>query len=88
MYDAYQPGPVMDFHHFPEHFEYFHPNPNDGGPRSVAYAGEGWRAEFSSAGPHLTPGSERFTLEQCGPPGSAEAGAALVACNAKKMGEK
>ena len=88
MYDAYQPGPVMDFHHFPEHFEYFHPNPNDGGPRSVAYAGEGWRAEFSSAGPHLTPGSERFTLEQCGPPGSAEAGAALVACNAKKMGKK
>lgn len=88
MYDAYQPGPVMDFNHFPEHFEYFHPNPDDGGPRSVAYAGPGWRAEFSSAGPHLTPGSERFTLEHCGPPGSAEAGAALVACNAKKMGKK
>ncbi len=85
MYDSYQPGPVMDFNHFPAHFEYFHPNPDDGGPRSVAYAGEGWRAKFSSAGPHLTPGSERFTLDKCGPAGSAEAGAALVECGAKKL---
>ena len=86
MYDSYQPGPVMDFKHFPEHFEYFHPNPDSGGERSVAYAGEGWRAEFSSAGPHITPGSERFTLDMTGPAGSAEVGAALVECNAKKLG--
>ncbi|MDD5759241.1 MAG: hypothetical protein PHI06_09180, partial [Desulfobulbaceae bacterium] len=85
MYDSYQPGPVVDFKHFPEHFDYFHPNPNSGGERSVAYAGEGWRAEFSSAGPHITPGSQRFTLDQCGPEGSAEVGAALVDCNAKKL---
>jgi len=86
MYDSYQPGPVMDFQHFPAHFEYFHPNPDDGGPRSIAYAGEGWRAKFSSAGPHLTPGSERFTLDKTGPAGSAEVGAALVECGAKRLG--
>ena len=85
MYDACQPGPVMDFNHFPAHFAYFHPNPDSGGPRSVAYAGEGWRAKFSSAGPHLIPGSERFTLDKCGPPGAAEQGAVLVACNAKRL---
>lgn len=88
MYDAYQPGPVVDFMHFPEHFAYFHGNPNDGGPRSLAYAGEDWRARFSSAGPHLTPGSERFTLDQSGPAGAAAKGAALVKCNAAKMGGK
>jgi radical SAM superfamily enzyme YgiQ (UPF0313 family) len=86
MYDSYQPGPVMNFKHFPEHFAYFHPNPDDGGPRSLAYAGEGWRAKFSSAGPHLVPGSERFTLDQTGPAGAAARGAALVTCNAAKMG--
>lgn len=86
MYDAYQPGPVMDFKHFPAHFDYFHPNPNSGGPRSVAYAGEGWRAKFSSAGPHLTPGSERFTLEHTGVAGAAATGAALIESNAKRLG--
>ena len=87
MYDSYQPGPVMDFQHFPAHFDYFYPNSNSGGPRSTAYAGEGWRAKFSSAGPHLTPGSERFTLEYTGAPGAAATGAALVACNAKGLGQ-
>ncbi len=51
IYDAYQPGPVMDFQHFPEHFAYFDP---DNTP------GREWRAEFSSAGGHPTPGWERF----------------------------
>lgn len=88
MYDSYQPGPVMNFKHCPEHFGYFHANPNDGGPRSLAYGGEGWRASFSSAGPHLAPGSERFTLDQSGPTGAAGKGAALVQCNAARMGGK
>ena len=85
MYEAYQPGPVLDFKHFPDHFEYFHPNPNDSTPRSTSYAGAGWRAKFSSAGPHLLPGSERFTLDKTGPAGAAEVGAALLPANAKKL---
>jgi len=88
MYDSCQPGPVMDFKHFPAHFSYLHPNPDDGGPRSLAYAGQGWRAKFSSAGPHLVPGSERFTLDKTGPEGAAAKGATLVKCNAAKMGVK
>ena len=85
MYDAYQPGPVMDFKHFPKNFEYSHPNPDDGNAHCVDYAGRGWRAEFSSAGPHLYPGSERFTLDHTGPEGAAAAGAALMECGAKKL---
>ncbi|NTV15005.1 MAG: radical SAM protein [Desulfobulbaceae bacterium] len=88
MYDSYQPGPVVDFQHFPAHFGYHHPNPSDGGPRSLAYAGEGWRANFSSAGPHLVPGSGRFTLDQSGPAGAAARGAALIPCNAARLGGK
>ncbi|MBU0485638.1 MAG: B12-binding domain-containing radical SAM protein [Proteobacteria bacterium] len=88
MYDAYQPGPVMDFNHFPDNFQYFHPNPDDAKQSSIDYAGPGWRAKFSSAGPPLTPGSERFTLDQTGPEGADKVGAAEVECNAKKMGKK
>ncbi len=87
MYDAYEPGPVMDFNHFPENFQYFHPNPDDAKQSSIDYAGKGWRAEFSSAGPFLTPGSERFTLDKTGPDGAAAVGASLVECNAMKMGK-
>lgn len=87
MYDAYQPGPVMEFNYYPEHFLYFHPNADDGKARSIDYAGEGWRSEFSSAGPYLIPGSDRFTLDKMGPPGAAEAGAALTVCGAKRMME-
>lgn len=86
MYDAYQPGPVVDFKHWPEHFAYFHGNHSDGGSRSLAYAGRGWRARFSSAGPHLVPGSERFTLDKTGAEGATSKGAALEVCNAAKMG--
>ncbi len=88
MYDAYQPGPVMDFNHYPVNFEFFHPNPDDAKPSSIEYAGKGWRSEFSSAGPSLTPGSERFTLDKTGPEGAAESGASLMESNAKKMGKK
>ena len=86
MYDAYQPGPVMDFNHYPENFEYFHPNQDDAKQSSIDYAEKGWRSEFSSAGPSLTPGSERFTLDKTGPDGAAKVGAAEMECNARKMG--
>lgn len=49
IYDSYQPGPVMDFKHFPEHFAYYDPEPTTP-----------WRAEFSSAGPVPDPGTEAF----------------------------
>ncbi len=86
IYDSYQPGPVMNFDHYPEHFAYFAPNPDDGHAKSVDYSWEGWRKDWSSAGPHLLPGSERYTLDKVGAPGMAEKGAALMDCGAKKMG--
>jgi anaerobic magnesium-protoporphyrin IX monomethyl ester cyclase len=85
IYDCYQPGPVMNFEHYPEHFEYFHPNPDDGHPSCVDYAWEGWRKDWSSAGAYLAPGSERYTLDKVGAPGMAEKGAALMDCGAKRM---
>jgi anaerobic magnesium-protoporphyrin IX monomethyl ester cyclase len=85
VYDAYQPGPVMDFRHYPEHFEYFHPQPNDGLARSTDYAGKGWRADWTSAAGALVPGSELFTLDRCASPEVARAGSALLACGAKRM---
>lgn len=88
VYDAYQPGPVVDFKHYPEYFTYFHPNPDSGKERSTSYAGEGWRTEHSSAGPFLTPGSERFTLDRVGAPGAWKTGASLVECGAKIIGGK
>jgi radical SAM superfamily enzyme YgiQ (UPF0313 family) len=87
IYDAYQPGPVMDFEHYPEHFLYHHPNPDDGLERSTSYAGEGWRASHSSASPHLIPGSERFTLDQCGTPEMASVGSRTVDSGAKVLGQ-
>ena len=86
MYDAYQPGPVMEFDHWPRRFEYFAPNSDDGGAGSVDYAGAGWRAEFSSAGPPLTPGSERFTLDKTGVPGSADACGGMAVSGARQLG--
>jgi radical SAM superfamily enzyme YgiQ (UPF0313 family) len=85
IYDAYQPGPVMDFEHWPEHFEYFHPQPDDGTDRSTSYAGRGWRSRFSSAGPSLAPGSERYTLDQVADPEIAAAGSRLMLSGAKLM---
>ncbi|MFZ5480214.1 MAG: B12-binding domain-containing radical SAM protein [Myxococcota bacterium] len=49
IYESYQPGPVMDFRHWPENFAYFDPNPTDG-----------WRAQFSSAAAPPAPGTEAF----------------------------
>ncbi len=86
MYDAYQPGPVMRFDHWPDHFEYFHPNADDGSDHALTYAGAGWRADFSSAGPPLYPGSERFTLEHSGAPGAAKSGGKLAVSGAQRMG--
>ena len=77
VYDSYCPGPVMDFNHYPEVFEYHHGNDDDGAQRSVDYAGESWRATHSSGAPRLVPGSEKFTLEHTGVTGSVEAGAGL-----------
>ncbi|GGK91013.1 B12-binding domain-containing radical SAM protein [Mangrovihabitans endophyticus] len=85
IYDAYSPGPVMDFQHFPETFQYFYPQPDDGLARSVDYAGPGWRSSFSSAGPRLVPGSERFTLDKIASPEVASAGSSLETCGAKRL---
>jgi hypothetical protein len=85
IYEAYQPGPVMDFHHFPEHFEYHYPLVNDGQARSTDYAGAGWRSQFSSAGPYLVPGSSRFTLDKVASPEVAALGSQLAICGAKRQ---
>jgi len=87
IYDSYCPGPVMEFSHYPEHFAYFHPNASDGMAHNVSYAGEGWRKDFSSAAPHLLPGSERFTLDKVGAPGMAEVGARLMPAGAAMMAQ-
>ncbi|RKT53833.1 B12-binding domain-containing radical SAM protein [Saccharothrix australiensis] len=84
VYDSYQPGPVMDFKHYPENFQYFHPQPNDGLTRSTSYAGPNWRAKWSSAAGPLVPNSDRFTLDKCASPEVAAAGSSLMACGAKK----
>jgi hypothetical protein len=86
VYDAYQPGPVMDFQHLPENFEFFHPNPASGKEMSTAYAGEGWRAEWSSAGAPLLAGSEEFTLDRIGAENVAATGSRLIPCGAKRVG--
>lgn len=86
LYDAYQPGPVMDFKHYPEHFEYHHPNTDDGQTHCVDYAGADWRNGWSSAAPPLVPGSERFTLEHCGVEGAVEKGASTMESGAQRMG--
>lgn len=86
IYDAYQPGPVMDFRHYPSHFEYFHANGDDASPRSVDYAGPNWRRDWSSAAAPLVPGSEQYTLERLAPSGVAREGSSLVQCGAKKLG--
>jgi radical SAM superfamily enzyme YgiQ (UPF0313 family) len=53
LYDSYQPGPVMDFKHWPENFAKFYPDPK-----------RNWRGEFSSAAAPLMPGSERFLMPE------------------------
>jgi radical SAM superfamily enzyme YgiQ (UPF0313 family) len=78
LYDSYLPGPVVDFRHFPEHFEYFHPAADDGADTSAAYAGRGWRSSFSSAGPRRMAGWERFTLDRIGAVEAAQTGARLA----------
>ncbi len=49
LYDSYCPGPVMNFKHFPEHFDYFDPDPQ-----------RDWRSAFSSAGGVMYAGSEQY----------------------------
>ncbi len=85
IYDSYQPGPVMNFHHWPKNFNYFDPNPDDGKPYAAEYGGPKWRAKFASAGPDLCPGSERFTLDKAGAPGMAAKGSSLMSCQAKQL---
>jgi anaerobic magnesium-protoporphyrin IX monomethyl ester cyclase len=85
IYESYEPGPVMDFRHWPETFEYFYPDRRDGTDRSTSYAGSGWRADFSSAGPPLVPGSDRFTLDRNVDPAIAAAGSSLAICGAKRL---
>jgi anaerobic magnesium-protoporphyrin IX monomethyl ester cyclase len=56
LYDSYQPGPVMNFEHFPERFAYFYPD-----------AEREWRRKFSSASAPLLPGLEKYCLERLKP---------------------
>ena len=77
--------PVMDFAHWPAYFEYHHPNADSGKQSSIAYGGEGWRSEFSSASAPLVPGSDRFTLDVCGIEGAAAIGASTVPSGAKRL---
>ncbi|MSP55396.1 MAG: radical SAM protein [Myxococcales bacterium] len=49
LYDSYQEGPVMEFHHFPEHFAYFDPEPTTP-----------WRADFASAAAVPDPGTMKY----------------------------
>ncbi|HXT00536.1 MAG TPA: radical SAM protein [Elusimicrobiota bacterium] len=51
LYDAYCPGPVMDFKHWPKNFAKFYPDSQ-----------REWRSQFSSAAAPLAPGAERFFL--------------------------
>lgn len=51
IYACYGKGPVMDFHHFPQHLAYFYPYPDDD-----------WRSAFSSSSSLPVPGVERFRL--------------------------
>ena len=88
IYDAYQPGPVMDFKHWPETFEYHHPNPNDATPRSTDYAGSGWRSDASSAAPLLYDGSERYILKEVGVDGMHEKGASTMVSGARRLAEE
>lgn len=85
IYDCYQPGPVVDFQHFPEHFQYFHPRADDVSTHAAQYAGPGWRKRFSSSGILPVAGSDRYTLERVGALGMAEQGAQLAVCGAKKL---
>jgi hypothetical protein len=78
IYDSYQPGPVMDFVHWPEHFSFFQPNQDDGATHSVDYAGDAWRDGWSSAGPGLAPGCEKYTLDHAGTPRMAALGSRKV----------
>ena len=88
IYEAYEPGPVMDFAHWPEHFLYHHGNADDATARSTDYAGSGWRAEFSSASPHMIPGSERFTLQACGTEAMASVGSRTMPSGARRLGDE
>jgi hypothetical protein len=85
IYDAYQPGPVMDFYHYPEYFEYTYPNPDNGNAASIAYAGADWRKDFSSAGAFLIPGSEQYTFGKLNLEKLAATGASLMKCGAEYM---
>jgi anaerobic magnesium-protoporphyrin IX monomethyl ester cyclase len=72
IYDSYTPGPVLDFRHYPENFEFFFPNGDPGAEKNAEYrdyrgvGGKEWRADHTSAAPPLVPGSERFTLDKIG----------------------
>ncbi|MEC7986115.1 MAG: hypothetical protein VX278_13205, partial [Myxococcota bacterium] len=85
IYDSYRPGPVVDFRHWPAFFSYHHPNSNSGQTHAQRYGGPDWRAQFSSAAPLLVPGSENYTLDQCGAEGMAERGSKDIDCGAKRM---
>ena len=85
IYDAYCPGPVMEFNHWPAYFSYHHPNSENGQSHSSDYGGHHWRGRFSSAAPFLVPGSEEFTLDKVGAKGIAARGSVLMESGAKLL---
>lgn len=72
IYDSYTPGPVLDFRHYPEGFQYFYPNADQGNTANGGYrdyrgaGGPDWRAQHSSAGPMMVDGAEEYVLARTG----------------------
>jgi len=72
IYDSYTPGPVLGFKHYPQNFDFFHPNTDAGNNRNAKYrdytssGGEEWRTNHTSAAPRLMPGCEQYTLDKIG----------------------
>jgi radical SAM superfamily enzyme YgiQ (UPF0313 family) len=72
IYDSYTPGPVLGFKHYPQNFDFFHPNTDPGSDRNAKYrdytsiGGEEWRAKHTSAAPRMMPGCEQYTLDKIG----------------------
>ncbi|GEM_PF-597693 len=90
LYDCYCPGPVMDFEHYPETFTYHDENPDPGNELSTTYAQKwncesDWRSGWSSAAPLMIPGSERFTLRDCGTPEMLATGGTTPWADAERL---
>jgi radical SAM superfamily enzyme YgiQ (UPF0313 family) len=72
IYDSYTPGPVLDFQHYPENFQFFFPNGETDTSRNAAYrdyrgtGGGDWRGDHTSAAPLIMEGMGEYTLAKVG----------------------